>query len=81
MAKVVQALHDLRTPSTKSDIQNLKQYVYARVGMLSEAEKELQSVVQRNPGSIPARNLLNLIRSWSRSELSSFFHLGQTSTL
>src|SRR5262249_35710988 len=27
MAKVVQAVHDLRTPATKSDIQNLKQYV------------------------------------------------------
>jgi RNA polymerase sigma factor (sigma-70 family) len=27
MAKIVQALHDLRTPSNKSDIQNLKQYV------------------------------------------------------
>ncbi len=27
MSKIVQALHDLRSPATKTDIQNLKQYV------------------------------------------------------
>ena len=27
MSKIVQALHDLRGPATKTDIQNLKQYV------------------------------------------------------
>ena len=40
--------------------------LYAREGMLSEAEREFQMLTESNPRSAVARNLLKQIRSWHK---------------
>jgi len=40
--------------------------LYARAGMVNEAEREFQALVESNPDSSVARNLLLSVREWPR---------------
>lgn len=41
--------------------------LYARAGLADEAEREFRALVESNPGSAAARNLLHSVRAWGRA--------------